>query len=98
MSDSHEYVADCECHDCLRVTARNLKAGIAAALDYVEGEMYVAYNNGFLDCCGRAKGSECCGNPNAAWHHDDKMTMDKLAPVQSRLHALLAAAQQKEGK
>lgn len=26
MSETHDYVRDCECHDCLRVTVRNITA------------------------------------------------------------------------
>lgn len=107
MNDPHDYVADCECHDCLRVTVFNLKAGIAATLDYVEGEMQAAYNNAGPECCGRgvvggeymgSKEIVCCGNPEPAWSKEDQAVMDKLAPVQSRLHAMLSAAQAKEEK
>jgi len=68
-----------------------VRAELHGILEYVEGEMQSAYHNAYPECCGRGRGGECCGSPEPAWSKEDQAIMDKLAPVQSRLHAMLAA-------
>lgn len=67
-------------------------ASLSHVLGLVEGAMEDAYGNAFQVCCGKGRGGECCGDPEAGWSQEDQRTMDMLNPIQRELRAMLAAA------
>ncbi|WP_079743737.1 hypothetical protein [Pseudomonas aeruginosa] len=72
-------------------------ASLSHVLGLVEGAMEDAYGNAFQVCCGKGRGGECCGDPEAGWSPEDQRTMDVLNPIQRELRAMLAAASAQGG-
>lgn len=66
-------------------------ASLSHVLGLVEGAMEDAYGNAFQVCCGKGRGGECCGDPEAGWSPEDQRTMDVLHPIQRELRAMLDA-------
>lgn len=72
-------------------------ASLSHVLGLVECAMEDAYGNAFQVCCGKGRGGECCGDPEAGWSPEDQRTMDVLNPIQRELRAMLDAAQAQGG-
>jgi len=60
-------------------------SNLTDALGLVQGALQESYNSGYPVCCGKSRGTECCGSPDPEWNETDTAVMNILGPIHNKL-------------
>lgn len=60
-------------------------SNLTDALGLVQDALQESYNSGYPVCCGKSRGTECCGRPEREWNETDTAVMNILGPIHNKL-------------